>query len=62
MHMISGLFLISLLFYCIHCNDCRNFFFIRNNLEIHFNRSSVTCIICEVVRGSPMNIVFELFG
>jgi hypothetical protein len=34
----------------------------NNNLEIYFNKSLLTCIISEAMRGGPTNIVFELFG
>jgi hypothetical protein len=54
--------MVILLCLLVGCNGCRKKIFIRKNSEIHFNRSSVTCIICEVIRGGPMNIVFELFG
>jgi hypothetical protein len=50
--------IVILLHLLVGCNSCRK----KTILEIHFNRSSVTCIICEVIKGGPMNIVFELFG
>jgi hypothetical protein len=59
-------FVLNLIFILLHllvgCNGCRkkNLWWII--LESHFNRSLVTCIICKVIRGGPMNIVFELFG
>jgi len=55
-------FVLNLIVILLHLpvgyNGCRK----KIILEIHFNRSSITCIICEVIRGGPMNIVFELFG
>ncbi len=51
-------FIVILLHLLVSGNNCRK----KIILEIHFNKSSVTCIICEVIRGGPMNIVFELFG
>jgi hypothetical protein len=50
--------IVILLHLLVCCNGCRK----KIILEIHFNKSLVTCIICEVIRGGPMNIVFELFG
>ncbi len=54
-------FVLNLIVILLHlpvgCNGCRK----KIILDIHFNKSSITCIICEVIRGGPMNIVFELF-
>jgi hypothetical protein len=59
-------FVLNLIVILLHsldgCNSCQKNKFQGIILEIRFNRSLVTCIICEVIRGGPMNIVFELFG
>jgi len=55
--------MIILLHSLVGCHGRRIIFFFKGLiLGIHFKRSWITCIICEVIRGSPMNIVFELFG